>query len=160
MPHIDAQESASAHARALAIYAPKPDYSFDARSHWVEGRGLFLLSVRPDGTVDSVQVDKSTGHRELDESAIAALEKWRFKPGIVSHVKIPMEFTMAGLRPAGIDAALQAEKGGSPPPSGYVSWREYWQKCILLWTGYHHADYANYFHKRRKTLGLEDISAQ
>jgi len=80
------------------IYAPKPDYSLDARSQPLEGRGLFLLHVRPDGTVESVDVVRSTGHSELDQSGVAAFLKWRFRPGSLKQVKIPLEFTMAGHR--------------------------------------------------------------
>ena len=97
--------TASAPRHALAISAPRPDYPLEARSHWLEGRGLFSLTIRPDGTVESVEIGKSTGHARLDQSAIVAFRKWRFKPSRVRHIKIPMEFTMAGLRPQGIDSA-------------------------------------------------------
>ena len=157
---VAAQDSTTTSPRhALAVYTVKPEYSFAARSHWLEGRGVFLLTVRPDGSVQSVDVLKTTGHSELDEAAVAAFRQWRFKPGAVTKVKIPMDFTMAGLRPRGIDSALQAEKQGSRPPSGNASWREYWRKCIPLWNGYHRPDYAEYFRKHRKALGLEDIGA-
>jgi TonB family protein len=142
----------------LNIYAPKPEYSFEARSHWLEGKGLFVLSIRPDGTVESVNVAKSTGHSELDESAVAALRQWRFKPGSVTKVKMPMEFTLAGLRPRGIDSALQAEKQGSHPPGRNSTWREYWEKCISAWDAYHRPDYGDYFRRHRKALGLQDLS--
>ena len=156
--HVCAQDATrSVPFHALAISAPRPDYPFEARSHWIEGRGLFTLTVRPDGSVASVEVTKSTGHRILDESAIAAFQKWRFKPGAVDRVKMPMEFTMAGLRPQGIDSALQAESRGSQPPPGYASWSAYRSQCEHLWSGYHHSDYAAYFHKRRKAMGLEEI---
>jgi TonB family protein len=151
----DAEPSAPRHE--ISISAPRPEYPFEARSHWIEGRGLFSLTVRPDGSVAAVEVAKSTGHRILDDSTVAAFQKWRFKPGAVTHVKIPMEFTMAGLRPQGIDSSLQAEKRGSQPPPGYASWPDYWSECERLWSGYHHSDYADYFHRRRKALGLEEI---
>jgi TonB family protein len=153
---IDAQDT-SAPTHALATNAPKPDYSFEARSHWLEGRGVFLLKVRSDGTVQSVDVAKSTGHRELDQSAVAALQRWQFKPGSVTAVKIPMEFTLAGLRPAVIDAALRAEKQGSKPPRRKSSWSEYWEGCISAWNAYHRPDYEEYFRKRRGQLGLVDL---
>jgi TonB family protein len=156
----EAQESTVGSAgRGIAIYAPKPDYSFEARSHWLEGRGVFALNVRPDGIVDNVEVEKSTGHSELDQSAITASRQWRFKPGLVApKIKIPMEFTLAGLRPAGIDAALRAEKKGSKPPSGKSSWQEYWDGCISGWNAYHRLDYEIYFRMRRKELGLPDFN--
>jgi TonB family protein len=151
----DVTVSPSKHA---AIKAPRPDYSFEARSHWLEGRGLFILSVRPDGTVESVDVSKSTGHPELDQSAVAAFQRWQFRPGSVTKVKIPMEFTLAGLRPAAIDSALRAEKRGSAPPRKNSSWDEYWRGCIASWRAYHRPDYEDYFRKRRQALGLPEIT--
>jgi TonB family protein len=156
---IEAQEPAmTLPKRGVATYAPKPEYSFEARSHWLEGSGVFELTVGPDGTVESVRVAKSTGHRESDESAMAAFRHWRFKPGAVApKVKIPMEFTLAGLRPSGINAALRAEKDGHPPPGRKSSWRKHWEECIAAWNAYHRTDYEEYFRKQRKALGLADI---
>jgi TonB family protein len=41
---------------------------------------------------------KSTGHQILDDSALEALRKWRFRPGTVHKVRIPINFTMQGFR--------------------------------------------------------------
>jgi TonB family protein len=41
---------------------------------------------------------KSTGNKLLDGSALEALSRWRFKPGTVSQVQIPINFTMASTR--------------------------------------------------------------
>ena len=106
-----AQEASPGLRKTAALYAPRLEYPFDARSRWLQGRGLFVLSVRPNGTVESVEVSKSTGHAELDQCAVSAFMEWRFKPGSVApRVKIPMEYTMAGLRPRGIDFALQVKR--------------------------------------------------
>ena len=131
--------TASAPRHALAISAPRPDYPLEARSHWLEGRGLFSLTIRPDGTVESVESGASSP-AELGILRSRWSSRW---PGCGRRALTP-----------------QAEKRGSQPPSGYASWRDYWQKCIPLWNGYHHSDHADYFRKRRKTLGLEEISAQ
>jgi TonB family protein len=125
----------------------------------MEGRGVFTLAVRPDGTVASVEITKTTGHRELDQSTVAAFQNWRFQPGTVTHVKIPIAYTLEGLRPPGIESALQAEKRGSSPAKRSASWREYWQQCLPAWTG-SHSDYGEYFRKRRKALGLDEVTAQ
>jgi TonB family protein len=84
-------------AKDVVIYAPKPDYPLAARSRRLEGSGIFLLHLRLDGTVQSVEVFKSTGHSELDDSAIAAFSRWRFHPG-PTKVKIPLAFTMRGAQ--------------------------------------------------------------
>jgi hypothetical protein len=35
---------------------------------------------------------QSTGSKELDGAALEAYSQWRFQPGTVSQVKIPIEF--------------------------------------------------------------------
>jgi protein TonB len=79
--------------KELALYAPKPVYPLYARQHRWQGDGVFLLRIRPDGTVSSVEVLKSTGYRMLDESAVAAYRQWRFRPGM-DHLRIPLTFKM------------------------------------------------------------------
>jgi TonB family protein len=77
------------------IFAPKPDYAWSAQMNHVQGSGIFHLHIRPDGTVSSVEMIRSTGWRDLDRSSTAALSKWRFRPAVRSAtVKIPVTFTM------------------------------------------------------------------
>jgi TonB family protein len=92
--HSLGQKTANSEAtekKALAIFAPKPKWSPD----WPDGRGVFLLSVNSEtGEVESVKVAQSTGHKVLDDSALEAFQKWRFKPGRVGpKVKIPITFS-------------------------------------------------------------------
>ncbi len=82
----------------VAIYAPYPKYPAAAReSHWT-GRGILACKLRPDGTVSSVEVLQSTGHAILDQAAIAALRQWRFTVRGGDLVKVPIRFTMGGVR--------------------------------------------------------------
>jgi TonB family protein len=50
------------------------------------------------GWVTSARMEKSTGSKLLDEAAVEAFSKWRFKPGTVRHVHSPITFT-AGKPP-------------------------------------------------------------
>ena len=77
------------------IYAPRPEYPYEARRRNLQGSGMFILRVRPDGRVARVDVEDSTGAPLLDRTAIAAYSKWRFKPGRVKAVRVPIHFTMA-----------------------------------------------------------------
>src|SRR5947207_4101278 len=80
-------------AKALATYAPPPDYPSEARSQRITGSGVCVVSVDPrNGNVTEASMAQSTGDRRLDNAAISAFRKWRFKPGTVSKVKIPIEF--------------------------------------------------------------------
>lgn len=54
--------------------------------------GVFLLQVRPDGTVGEVKVVKSMGYNELNLHAIKWFKKWRFQPNTVTEVQMPMNY--------------------------------------------------------------------
>ena len=76
------------------LYAPRPDYPHEARAKHLEGQGDFVMHVRPDGTVSRVEVVHSTGHRILDRAVIRAFSQWRFRPGTVDKVALPISFSM------------------------------------------------------------------
>jgi TonB family protein len=87
------------HAKALAIYAPRPAYPHEAREEHLTGSGIVVLNVDSStGNVTSAQMLKSTGYKILDDSALEAFRQWRFKPGSVRKVRIPINFTMQGFR--------------------------------------------------------------
>jgi TonB family protein len=77
-----------------ALYSPMPAYPFRARLHKEAGRGLFLLTLRPNGTVVSVAVLRSTGDPDLNIAAAQALIRWRFRPGLYEKVRVPVNFHM------------------------------------------------------------------
>ena len=76
-----------------------PPYPYEARSNGLTGSGVVSLKVGPrTGYVTSARMLKSTGHQILDEAALEAHRQWRFKPGTVSYIRIPITFTMRGVR--------------------------------------------------------------
>jgi len=84
-------------AKALATFAPLPKYPLRVRSDGVTGSGVCVVSVdQASGRVTGASMEQSTGDSTLDKSAVRAFRKWRFKPGTVSKVRIPIEFTMTG----------------------------------------------------------------
>jgi TonB family protein len=60
------------------------------------GTGVFLVHIRADGAVRLVETVQSTGHPELDNSTIAAFQKWRFRVDRPTQVKIPITYSMGG----------------------------------------------------------------
>lgn len=54
--------------------------------------GLFLLSVRPDGTVANVHPIKALGLADLDQRASSRLMKMKFRPGTLSEARTPVNF--------------------------------------------------------------------
>lgn len=84
-------------AKALALYAPRPQYPYEARSRHVTGSGVIVCQVDAgSGNVGSCSVSSSTGSPILDGAATSAFRQWRFRPGTVSKVNIPITFTMTG----------------------------------------------------------------
>ena len=84
-------------AKALAIYAPLPDYPREARSRRITGSGVCVVSVDPGtGNVTEASMAQSTGDQTLDKATVSAFRRWVFKPGKVSTVKIPVDFTLTG----------------------------------------------------------------
>jgi TonB family protein len=84
-------------AKALALYAPKPQYPYEARSRHVTGSGVIVCSVDSgSGNVTGCSVSSSTGSSILDNAATSAFQQWRFRPGTLSKVNIPITFTMTG----------------------------------------------------------------
>ena len=83
--------------KAAAISAPRPEYPYEARSHHVTGSGVCVVTVDPSsGNVTDASMAQSTGSPILDNSAVSAFRRWRFKPNSVSKVKIPITYTMTG----------------------------------------------------------------
>jgi protein TonB len=84
-------------AKALATYAPKPQYPYEARAHHIMGSGVCVVDVDPgSGSVTSATMAQSIGNPILDNAAVSAFRQWRFKAGSVSKVKIPITYTMTG----------------------------------------------------------------
>jgi len=84
-------------ARALAIYAPRPEYPRQARSDSIAGSGVCVMSVDPrNGYVTEASIAQSTGNQILDNSAVSTFRTWIFKPRKVSTVSISFGFTTKG----------------------------------------------------------------
>ena len=84
-------------AKAAAISAPRPEYPYEARSRHITGSGVCVVTVDAgSGNVTDASMAQSTGNPILDNSATSAFRRWRFKPGTVSKVRIPITFTMTG----------------------------------------------------------------
>ena len=74
----------------------RPAYPAEAQSQRLTGSGVFILHINPaSGSVRSVQVEKTTGHKVLDDASITAFQNLRFKPHGVLRVTIPITFEMA-----------------------------------------------------------------
>jgi TonB family protein len=84
--------------KAMVAYAPRPVYPYEARRRRVTGSGVALLTVdQTSGTVTDVLMTQSCGNVILDGSTLDALRRWRFKPGSVTRVQVPITYTLMGV---------------------------------------------------------------
>jgi protein TonB len=85
-------------AKAIAIYAPKPEYPYEAKSRHVTGSGVAVLSVdTASGNVTDASMGQSIGNPILDNATVSTFRRWRFQPGkCAPRVKVPITFTMSG----------------------------------------------------------------
>jgi protein TonB len=68
---------------------PKPVYPAIARRRGWEGKVLLKVDVSTEGLSHLVKLHQSSGYEELDDSAIAAVEKWQFNPAKRGGVFVP-----------------------------------------------------------------------
>lgn len=86
--------------RAGYLNNPPPSYpSVAARQGW-QGTVLLRVRVLSSGRVDSVEVQKTSGHKLLDDEAIATVRGWQFTPSkrgetpIDGWATVPIEFKL------------------------------------------------------------------
>ena len=81
-------------------FNPSPVYPELARRRGQEGTVRLLVQVGADGLVHNLGILHSSGYTLLDEAAVRAVQRWRFKPafgrgGIVAgEVIVPVEFRL------------------------------------------------------------------
>lgn len=81
--------------------APAPSYPSEALARALEGTVTLRVLVDVDGSPLSVEIERSSGHRKLDDAARRqVLRKWKFKPAIRDGQAIqvygivPVSFTL------------------------------------------------------------------
>lgn len=79
---------------------PKPHYPERARAEGREGTALLRVTVLATGKVGEALIEQSSGHADLDRSAVEAVMKWTFLPArrgenpVTSSVRIPVTFAL------------------------------------------------------------------
>lgn len=91
----DAAPSALAYGTQTTI--PYPPIALRSR---IEGTVILRVLVGEDGAVKEIEIDKTSGSRDLDRAAREAVMKWKFKPGMRAGVayagwaRVPINFTL------------------------------------------------------------------
>jgi TonB family protein len=80
-------------AKTVAISAPLPDYPYEARRAHITRSGVCVMTVdTATGNVASAVMSQSTGNAILDKITTDTFGRWRFKPGTVSQVQVPITY--------------------------------------------------------------------
>jgi TonB family protein len=91
--HAQSASPAGQRSSLKAIYTPKPVYRPEWAKQGLTGKGVVLVTVdKETGRVTGARMLQSTGNKLLDGAALEAYSQWRFQPGTVSQIKIPIEF--------------------------------------------------------------------
>ena len=77
----------------LVLHAEWPGNYVETRVYWHLKIGVFLLNVRGDGTVSSIEVLQRIGHPQMDGATVRAFAKWRFRPNSVGAVRVPSYYS-------------------------------------------------------------------
>jgi TonB family protein len=79
--------------KGIILDAPEPIFAEGARKDIGVSQGVYRLTVNQQtGLVDEVGVLKATRIRKLDGTAVLAFFKWKFKPGAIKQIDIPITF--------------------------------------------------------------------
>jgi len=80
-------------ARPEAIYTPMPVYRPEWAKQGLTGKGVVLVTIdKETGKVTGARMLETTGSQLLDGAALQAYSQWRFKPGTVTQLRMPIEF--------------------------------------------------------------------
>ena len=102
------KDATTAQSDGGAIMDTKPDYLSNpppiypemARKAGEQGVVLLEVIVNSGGRPDSVSIERSSGFVALDDSAVTAVQQWRFRPAMLgsiqmkSRVRFPVRFRL------------------------------------------------------------------
>jgi TonB family protein len=80
-------------AKAVAVSTPIPEYPYEARRAHITRSGVCVMTVdTASGDDTSAVMEQSRGNGILDKVTTDAFRKWRFKPGTVSQIRVPISY--------------------------------------------------------------------
>jgi TonB family protein len=80
-------------AQAMAVSAPLPEYPYQAKHANITGSGICVMIVdTASGKVTNAMMAQSTGNAILDKVTTETFRRWRFKPGSVSQIRVPITY--------------------------------------------------------------------
>jgi TonB family protein len=78
---------------SAAVNTAIPHYPYEAKRAHITGSGICVITVdSASGNVTGSVMEQSTGNGILDRVTTDAFQKWRFKPGTVSPIRVPISY--------------------------------------------------------------------
>lgn len=93
-------QGAVVEAKPLTYVNEPPRYPHLARKKGWEGTVVVKTRVEKDGLPSEIQIEQSSGHGILDESALRAVRQWKFLPAhsgalkFASWIRVPVKFEL------------------------------------------------------------------
>lgn len=93
---------AAAASAPVALSRPAPDYPAQALRNNESGTVHLRITVGEDGKPSDVVVERSSRSRALDQAAVRAARKWKFRPAqrdgrpVEGTLAVPITFTLEG----------------------------------------------------------------
>ena len=93
--------------KSIILAAPVPDYPSEVR-YFPGESGVYRVKINAQtGAVDEVGVLRRASQQKLDAVMIFELFKWKFKPGSIKELDLPVEFDRGYVRPELKNAVLK-----------------------------------------------------
>ena len=75
------------------LNAPEPHYPHGIERITIRAQGVYRLTINPQtGGVDEVGILRRCGDSRLDASCVMAFFQWKFKPGTLKQLDVPVVF--------------------------------------------------------------------
>ena len=73
-------------------FMPRPQYPAEALPQRLQGRVVLGVRTGPEGWVEGIEIEESSGSPLLDQQAVKDISRWRL--GGLAQVRVPVEFRL------------------------------------------------------------------
>jgi len=99
------QTPAIAPTQPIAVDTPPPEYPPQLACDDIGGTVGLIMEIGADGRPADIRVERSSGQPALDQSAVKAVEAWKFRPAtrngnpVSTDLRVPVTFEPPAMRP-------------------------------------------------------------
>ncbi|MFL0791632.1 MAG: energy transducer TonB [Prochlorococcus sp.] len=83
----------SAVRQVVCVVCAKPNYPRKALASGIEGQPVVMVSIGSSGRVEGVSMRRSSGNKAIDQAALTAARRSRFKP-VPGGARIPIQYEL------------------------------------------------------------------